>query len=148
MGNGNCFRSGKFYDEQIERIIGLLEKHIKSPQIDVEKYLKICEELGQEPDPNRMPMDFSEMPEQVQLAFFVYSYLPDRWDGTSGLYLGKDWSSVHEIFRVYEISDQKIVFALCKHIERFNMEKAHEEAERKRKRESSKGKNFTHNVKG
>lgn len=88
------------------------------------------------------------MPEQVQLAFFVYSYLPDRWDGTSGLYLGKDWSSVHEIFRVYEISDQKIVFALCKHIERFNMEKAHEEAERKRKRESSKGKNFTHNVKG
>ena len=95
-----------------------------------------------------MPMDLSDMPYEVQLAFFVYSYLPDRWEGMAGTYLGKDWSSIQEVFRVYEVPEQKLVFSLCKHLERFSVEKAHEEAERRRKRESSKGKNFTHNVKG
>jgi hypothetical protein len=95
-----------------------------------------------------MPMDFADFPVEVQLAFFVYSYLPDRWEGMSGMYLGKDWSSVNEVFRIYQIEEQPTVFTLCKHIERFNVEKTAEEAERKRKRESSKGKNFTHNVKG
>lgn len=126
----------------------MLEKRVKSPQIDVEKYLKICEELGQEPDPNRMPMDLAELPYEVQLAFFVYSYLPDRWEGMTGSYMGKDWSSIDSLLNIYEVEDKGFTVTLCKHLERFNIEKAHEEAERRRKRESSKGKNFTHNVKG
>lgn len=93
-------------------------------------------------------MDLSDMPYEVQLAFFVFGFLPDRWEGMSGTYLGKDWSSVGEVLNIYQVSEKKLVFTLCKHIERFSVQKAHEESERKRKRESSKGKNFTHNVKG
>ena len=148
MGNRDSFGPRKFYNEQIDRIIDLLEKHVKSPQIDLDKYLRICEELGQEPDPNKMPMDLAEMPYEVQLAFFVYSFLPDRWEGMSGSYLGKDWSSVGEVFQVYEIEEQKVVFTLCKHLERFNIEKAAADAEKRRKRTESKGKNYTHKVSG
>ena len=148
MGYRDCFRSRKFYNEQVDRLVDLLEKQIKAPQIDLDKYLRICEELNQEPDPTKMPVSPADLPYEAQLAFFVYSFLPDRWEGMSGTYLGKDWSSISVIFEVFEIEETKLVFTLCKHLERFNIEKASKDSENRRKRQENKGKNFVHSVKG
>jgi hypothetical protein len=51
----------------------------------------LCEQLGQDPDPNKMPLEASAFPYEVQVAFFMFDLLSDRWDGMSGTYLGKDW---------------------------------------------------------
>ena len=54
-----------------------------------------------------MPLDASAFPHEVQVAFFVFGLLPDRYEGMSGTYMGKDWSSANFIFDTYKIDDIK-----------------------------------------
>ena len=77
--------------------------------MDVDKYLLICEQLGQEPDPTKMPLELSEFPEEVQVAFFMFSLLSDDWDGTSGTYMGKKWEPLDYYFNLYDIDDKKVI---------------------------------------
>lgn len=95
--------------------------------------MRLCEQLGQEPDPEKMPLDASEFPPEVQVAFFVFDLLPDRWEGMSGTYLGKDWSSAEFIFRIYEIEDIKYVTYFAKIYENIVVKYRAEEAEKRRK---------------
>ena len=152
MGNRNGRRPRKFYEEQVVEITKLLEKYVKSSsQIDVEKYLSLCEQLGQEPDPTKMPLSLSDFPEEVQVAFFVFSFLPDYWEGMSGTYMGKHWSGVEYIFELYKIENPKVVLYFMKLYESILVNYKAEEAEKRRKTEERRaggGKNYTHNVKG
>ena len=43
------------------------------------------------------------MPVVVQQAIEIYGYLPDRWEGMSGTFMGKDYSIVFELFTTYEL---------------------------------------------
>ena len=56
-----------------------------------------------------MPLDTSDFPEDVQVAFFVFNMLSDVWDGMSGSYMGKNWADTDLIFKIYEIENQKLV---------------------------------------
>lgn len=119
----------------------------------MDKYLLICEQLGEEPDPDKMPLDASDFPEEVQVAFFIFSMLSDVWDGMSGSYMGKNWTDAEFIFKVHEIENTKTVLYFAKMYERLVMNYRAEEAEKQRKAQERKakaggGKNYTHNVKG
>tara|TARA_B100000214_G_scaffold266937_1_gene197833 strand:- start:13164 stop:13526 length:363 start_codon:yes stop_codon:yes gene_type:complete len=120
--------------------------------MDLEKYLRICEQLGQEPDPEKMPLEISVFPDEVQVAFFMFNLLSDNWDGMSGTYLGKDWSHCDHLFSVYEIEDPKITMYFMKLYENIVVGHRLEEANRKRKAEERKaqqaGKTYAHNVRG
>ena len=123
--------------------------------IDFDKYLRICEQLGQEPDVNKVPLTPSDFPEEVQVALFVYSLLTDVWDGMSGTFLGKDWSGAQLVFDTYNIEEPRVILYLTKMYEGLVVAARMEEAEKKRKAEERKqkssaggGKNYTHNVKG
>lgn len=112
--------------------------------------MRLCEQLGQEPDPEKMPLDTSSFPEEVQVAFFVFGLLPDRWDSMSGYYMGKDWSSANFIFSTYEIEDIKTTVYFAKLYESILIEYRAEEATKKRKeaeRRSKSGSN-AHTVTG
>ena len=101
-----------------------------------------------------MPLETSAFPAEVQVAFFIFDLLSDRWDGMSGTYLGKDWSSVHFLLDLYEVEDPKIVVYFMKSYEILLVNHRAEEADKKRKAEERKsksaggGKNYTHNVRG
>lgn len=100
-----------------------------------------------------MPLDTSDFPYEVQVAFFVYSLLADRWDGASGSFMGKDWTNIQSILDIYEVEEPKVVVYFTKMIENEYISYRAEEAQKKRKAEERKaqmsgGKNFTHNVKG
>ena len=99
-----------------------------------------------------MPLDLSDFPAEVQVAFFISGLLEDRWDGMSGTYLGKDWSNLEYFFNLYEIEEPKVILYIMKIYENVVVSDRQDEAERKRKAEERKsaggGKNFTHNVKG
>ena len=92
-----------------------------------------------------MPLDASAFPHEVQVAFFVLGLLPDQYEGMSGTYMGKDWSSANFIFDTYKIDDIKSVVYWAKTYERLLVNTKAEEAERKRKqterRAKSGGKN-------
>lgn len=137
MGDGNGRKSRKFYELQVERIISLLERKYKE-KITLEQYLSICEQTQQEPDPERMPVDDSMFPFEVQQALFVHSLLPDRWDGMSGSYMGKDWAALQGLLDIYEIEDKKSVAYFLKHIEAQNMASVNKELKRKRDAEARK----------
>ena len=100
-----------------------------------------------------MPLEATAFPAEVQVAFFVYSYLSDVWEGISGSYMGKDWSHIDTLFKLFEIEDQKIVLYFMKMYEGIIVQDRAQEAEKKRKaderiRQQAGGKTYTHKVKG
>jgi hypothetical protein len=66
-------------------------------------YFEMCEMLGQEPVEHEIPVEISDFPELVQQCFLIYRMLSDNWDNMGGGYMGKDYSMVFDLFRVYDI---------------------------------------------
>lgn len=121
--------------------------------MDVDKYLKICEQLGEQPDPEKMPLAASSFPEEVQVAFFIHDMLSDKWDGMSGSYMGKDWTDASFLVQLHEVDNARCVIYFAKLYERLVMSFRADEAEKRRKAEERKSKagggtKYTHNVKG
>lgn len=113
----------------------------------------LCEQLGQEPDPDKMPLELSEFPEEVQVAFFMFSLLPDHYEGMSGTYMGKYWDGLEYFFKVYEVDNPKVILYIMKLYEAIVVEDRAEKANRKRKQSEqqakvSGGKTYAHNIKG
>ena len=107
--------------------------------LPLETYFRICEQTGETPDPKKMPPDRSEFPREVQEAFLIHDLLPDRWEGMSGSYLGKDYSALGDILDIYEVGNKKQTVLFLKHIEARNSNKVNKELERKRKSSKNKG---------
>jgi len=107
--------------------------------------------MGQEPDPQKMPLELSDFPAEIQVAFFLFGFLEDLWEGTSGTYMGKVWTQMEYLFKLYEIDEPKVTAYFMKLIEGTVVSYRGEQQTNKRKaaeRSASGGKNFTHNVKG
>tara|TARA_R110002153_G_scaffold242584_1_gene397816 strand:- start:3486 stop:3833 length:348 start_codon:yes stop_codon:yes gene_type:complete len=115
--------------------------------------LLLCEQLGEEPDPAKMPLTSSDFPEEVQAAFFMFSLLPDYYEGMSGTYMGKHWNGIEYFFSLYEVHEPRTVLYLMKLYEGEVVSYRVKQAENKRKTEERRSKaggggNYTHNVKG
>ena len=54
-----------------------------------------------------MPLELSDFPEEVQVAFFIFGLLPDHYEGMSGTYMGKYWDGLEHYFKIYEIENAK-----------------------------------------
>jgi hypothetical protein len=67
-----------------------------------------------------MPPSLDDFPLEVQEAFVIHAMLPDRWDGASGSYMGKDWSPLNDLLSIQEVLDKKTVCFFLKHIESAN----------------------------
>lgn len=112
------------------------------------EYIAVCEKLGKEPDYDKMPMEDSNFPYEVQLALLIHSVLPDRWDGMSGSYLGKDWSALGTLLNVYNIEDKKTVSFFLKNIDMLHTNYLNEEIEKKRKQSENKPSHKGINING
>jgi hypothetical protein len=75
-----------------------------------EQYLMMCEQMGWEPKEDEMPKDPGSLPAAVQNALVVFNVLPDKVEGMSGSWLGKDFSALETIMNIYEIDDRREVF--------------------------------------
>lgn len=73
--------------------------------------------MGWEPDEDQMPIDPSTLSLEVQQALVLLNALPDKWDGMSGSWMGKDYSGLSAIMDIYEIDDRRVVFELLKQAE-------------------------------
>jgi hypothetical protein len=58
-----------------------------------ESYLKLKEQLGEEPNPDEIPPEIDDFPEDVQKAVITFNKLGDRIVADIG-YLGKDYASL------------------------------------------------------
>lgn len=120
--------------------------------MSADRYLKICEQLGKEPDDHEMPLSMGDFPPEMQVAFFMFGFLSDRWDGMNGAYLGKDWQLVPTLFEIYEVEQPQSMLLLMKQYEVALINYRAEKAERKYKKEQAKakrgGKTYAHNIQG
>ena len=104
------------------------------------KYLALCEQLGEEPDPEKMPPAMDMFPYEVQMAFFIYSLLQDTWEGMNGMYMGKNLSGLSTLLDIYEIEDKKTVVYFLTMIDRERMVSINEEVKRKQDADRRKAK--------
>jgi len=87
-----------------------------------------------------MPPILEDYPLEVQVAFLLHDLLPDRWDGMSGSYMGKDFSSIGTLLDIWKVKDKKTCLYFIKHIEERNTDKINKAQERKRKASENKAK--------
>lgn len=77
----------------------------------------MCEQMGWEPDEDRMPPDPSTLSLEAQQTLILLNSLPDNWEGMSGSWLGKDYSGLLAIMDIYEIENRRAVFELLQQCE-------------------------------
>jgi|TARA_R110000764_G_scaffold27827_1_gene65592 hypothetical protein len=87
-----------------------------------------------------MPPERGDYPYEVQVAFFIHDLLPDRWDGMSGNYMGKDYAALQVLLDTYEVEERKQVCLFIKHIEARSMQNINDKINKKQKASTPKAK--------
>lgn len=94
----------------MENAIIRFAKQVNSPtasKISKEKYLFICEQLGQEPDENAMPLEMEDFPPIVSLGIAIFNQLRDTYIPTEmPIYRGKDLTSLPVLLDIFEVTSQ------------------------------------------
>jgi hypothetical protein len=72
----------------------------------------MCEQMGWEPAEEELPLDPAYLDVNAQLALILLNVLPDKWEGMSGSWMGKDYSGLSAIMDIYDIEDKREVFEL------------------------------------
>ena len=75
-------------------------------------YFEMCEALGTTPIESEIPVDLEDFVYLVQQCIQIYYILPDIWDPMGGNYLGKDYSIVFKLMKLYLISKHDSLLAL------------------------------------
>lgn len=70
--------------------------------------------MGVEPKEEDIPKDPSTFSLEAQQALLMMNTLPDLWEGMNGVWLGKNYNGVLDIFKLYGISQKREVFELLK----------------------------------
>lgn len=101
-----------------------------------EQYYEMCEAIGAEPSEEEVPIDFSDFPEDVHLAFNLYSKIPDRWDPMSGTYLGKDLGCLEFLMTTIGTEDKRtaleFIFMIDSVRQQFLLERQKRQAKEKK----------------
>jgi|TARA_A100001015_G_C15042220_1_gene740518 hypothetical protein len=82
--------------------------------MSAEQYFDMCEQMGWEPREEDIPVDPSTLSLECQQCLIVLNALPDKWEGMSGTWMGKDYAGLEAIMNIYEIEDRKSVFELLR----------------------------------
>ena len=70
--------------------------------------------MGVEPKEEDVPKDPSTFSLEAQQALIMLNVLPDKWEGMSGTWLGKEYAGLLDIMDLYQIEDKKQGFELLK----------------------------------
>lgn len=72
-----------------------------------EKYLTLCEQMGQEPSEAKIPPEYQDFPWPLQQAIEVFNRLGDRVYPDIG-YMGKDYTSLSLHMEVIGVTERDI----------------------------------------
>ena len=107
--------------------------------MSAEKYLKICEQLGKEPDPKEIPPAWEDLPSIMQAAINIFNMLGDRVYPDIG-YIGKDYTNLPIYIELYEIGDTEYFLEILHWLDSRAIKKSSEKLKKeydKLKRKSS-----------
>lgn len=136
-----CSISNDFETDRQEATLDYLGTYFDNAQtgMDTAKYLKMCELMGDEPDMNKIPPDYSSFPAYVHVAIEIFNSLPDTFSGgMSSVYSGKNFSSLPVLYELYLVDneDKLKVFEVIKFLDTRARKQAIKEAEKAAKKAS------------
>ena len=68
--------------------------------------------MGWEPKEEEIPFEVGDLPEEAQVAVAIFSSLPDLIEGMNGVWLGKDFSGLEAIMKLYGVDGDLDMFDL------------------------------------
>lgn len=84
----------------------------------------MCEQLGEPIVEENIPVEYEDLPVDIQQALAVYNLLRDEWDTFNGIYLGKSLIGITEILDLSQITieDRHFQVLLVKLIDRIRQQ--------------------------
>jgi hypothetical protein len=103
----------------MERVVKQIQSFMQNSEVSMtkEQYFEMCEMLNSEPSDDEIPVEFDDLPLEVQEAYLVYNRISDNWDSMSGTYLGKNLVGIKDIFEIYGIEDARLTLQLISNID-------------------------------
>jgi hypothetical protein len=85
-----------------------------------QQYYEMCEMMGSDPVDEEIPIEFSDLPTELQEAIQIYNGLQDSWDYMGGNYIGKNMVGFKDILDIYEVqpSDRRTIYELILQIDK------------------------------
>ena len=102
-------------------------------KITADRYFEICEQMGKEPDPERIPVEWHDLPIIVQLAVQAFNMLGDRLVADIG-YLGKDYTNLSVIMNTLEIDNKELFLEILHWLDSRAIQKSAEQMKREREK--------------
>lgn len=122
-----------FVQSERDQLLERLERYLKTSngKMTRDRYLKMCEQLGKDPDPKEIPPDMEDFPEIAVLAMTTFSHLGDRVYPDIG-YMGKDFTNLPYYIEQYGIEDQQLFLEILTYLESRAIENSQEALKRER----------------
>jgi hypothetical protein len=98
-----------------------------------ERYFEVCKQLGQEPDPDEIPPDAEDFPDEAIQAMTIYRELGDRVVSDIG-FIGKDYTNLPVLIEVYEVEDKELLMGILSELESRAIKQSQEELKREREK--------------
>lgn len=136
-------------EDQKELVLKRLENLFKNLDSGFtrDKYLELCEQMGNEPIEEEIPPDWEDFPDIVVYAINTFNMMGDRVYPDVG-YTGKDYTNLPHYLDLYEIQDTEYFLQLLSWLDSRAIQRSSDEiqkAHQKAKRQASGGKrNKTH----
>lgn len=96
-----------------------------------ETYFKICEQLGKEPDEDKIPPEMEDFPLDVQLAIETFGKLGDKIVPDVG-YMGKDFTSLPIHLQILDVQNETLFMETLLRLDEKIIKKSSEEMKRAR----------------
>ncbi len=112
-----------------------------------ERYFKMCEQMGKEPDPEEIPPDEYDFPEIAINAVNTFSSLGDRVYPDIG-YVGKDFTNLPFYFDMYgveSIEDKELFLEILVFLESRAVDSSQERLKREREKLKRSSSGTRHN---
>ena len=125
-------------EEQKDQVLKRLENLFKNLDSGLtrDKYLELCEQMGNEPIEEEIPPDWADFPDIVVYAINTFNMMGDRVYPEVG-YTGKDYTNLAEYLDLYEIQDREYFLQLLSWLDSRaikqssdELQRAHEKAKR------------------
>ena len=99
--------------EQKEEALKRLESlyHNSDTGMTRDRYLELCEQMGNEPIEDEIPPDWEDLPDIIVYAVNTFNMLGDRIYADIG-YTGKDYTNVSHYMELYAIEDKEYFFQI------------------------------------
>lgn len=100
-----------------------------------ERYFEMCEMLGSEPLEEEIPIEFDDLPSEIQYCLMIYNLLQDCWDYMGGNYIGKSMAEFWKLVEIDQVPDpdRKYYYEVIVHIDSIRAEQIRAQQKSKQK---------------